>query len=102
MNTDNTSIAGETIDYGPCAFMDEYHPQTVFSSIDHGGRYAFANQPGIVHWNLAQLAQCLLPILDQDDDRALAAAQQAIRSEEHTSELQSLMRISYAVFYLKK
>src|SRR3546814_2042615 len=78
MNTDNTSIAGETIDYGPCAFMDEYHPQTVFSSIDHGGRYAFANQPGIVHWNLAQLAQCLLPILDQDDDRALAAAQQAI------------------------
>lgn len=78
MNTDNTSIAGETIDYGPCAFMDSYHPATVFSSIDHGGRYAFANQPGIVHWNLAQLAQCLLPILDADDDRALAAAQQAI------------------------
>src|SRR3546814_2310977 len=52
--------------------------RSVYSSIDHGGRYAFANQPGIVHWNLAQLAQCLLPILDQDDDRALAAAQQAI------------------------
>lgn len=78
MNTDNTAIAGETIDYGPCAFMDRYHPQTVFSSIDHGGRYAYANQPVIVHWNLVQLAQCLLPILDTDDDRALAAAQQAI------------------------
>lgn len=78
MNTDNTSIAGETIDYGPCAFMDRYHPQTVFSSIDHGGRYAYANQPAIVQWNLAQLAQCLLPILDDDEDKALAAAQAAI------------------------
>ena len=57
MNTDNTSVAGETIDYGPCAFMDTYHPQKVFSSIDHMGRYAFANQPSIIQWNLAQLAQ---------------------------------------------
>ncbi|MEQ8395132.1 protein adenylyltransferase SelO [Thalassobaculum sp.] len=78
MNTDNTSIAGETIDYGPCAFMDRYHPQTVYSSIDHAGRYAFANQPAIVQWNLAQLAQCLLPIIDENEDRALAAAQHAI------------------------
>jgi serine/tyrosine/threonine adenylyltransferase len=78
MNTDNTSIAGETIDYGPCAFMDRYHPQTVFSSIDHAGRYAFANQPAIVQWNLAQLAQCLLPIIEEDEDQALAAAQHAI------------------------
>ncbi len=78
MNTDNTSVAGETIDYGPCAFMDRYHPQTVFSSIDHAGRYAFANQPGIVQWNLAQLAQCLLPLIANDDDLALAAAQSAI------------------------
>ena len=78
MNTDNTSVAGETIDYGPCAFIDRYHPQTVFSSIDRGGRYAFANQPVIVQWNLAQLAQCLLPIIDDNEDQALAAAQHAI------------------------
>ncbi len=78
MNTDNTSVAGETIDYGPCAFMDHYHPQTVFSSIDHGGRYAFANQPGIVQWNLAQLAQCLLPLIADEEGVALAAAQSAI------------------------
>jgi len=62
MNTDNCSIAGETIDYGPCAFMDSYHPATVYSSIDHGGRYAYANQPPIAHWNLASLAQALLPL----------------------------------------
>ncbi|MAN80636.1 MAG: hypothetical protein CMM77_11945 [Rhodospirillaceae bacterium] len=75
MNTDNTSVAGETIDYGPCAFMDIYHPGTVFSSIDHGGRYAFANQPSILQWNLAQLAQCLMPLIDPDGDKALALAQ---------------------------
>ena len=63
MNTDNMSIAGETIDYGPCAFMDTYHPGTVFSSIDSSGRYAYANQPRIAHWNMAQLAQALLPLL---------------------------------------
>jgi uncharacterized protein YdiU (UPF0061 family) len=59
MNTDNMSIAGETIDYGPCAFMDEYDPATVFSSIDRQGRYAYANQPTIGHWNLTRLAECL-------------------------------------------
>ena len=63
MNTDNMSIAGETIDYGPCAFMDTYHPETVFSSIDRQGRYAFANQPKIALWNLGQLAQTLVPLV---------------------------------------
>jgi uncharacterized protein YdiU (UPF0061 family) len=78
MNTDNMSIAGETIDYGPCAFMDAYHPGTVFSSIDSGGRYAFANQPRIAHWNLAQLAQSLLPLLGADEGAAVEAAQAAL------------------------
>lgn len=78
MNTDNMSIVGETIDYGPCAFMDTYHPGAVFSSIDHAGRYAYGNQPRIAHWNLAQFAQALLPILDEDPDRGLALAQAAI------------------------
>jgi uncharacterized protein YdiU (UPF0061 family) len=78
MNTDNTSIAGETIDYGPCAFMDAYHPAKVFSSIDRGGRYAFGNQPRIAHWNLVRFAQALLPLLGTDEDAALATAQAAI------------------------
>lgn len=78
MNTDNMSIAGETIDYGPCAFMDSYHPGTVYSSIDHGGRYAYGNQPRIAQWNLARLAQALLPILDADQDQALKLAQAAV------------------------
>ncbi|MCB1547711.1 MAG: YdiU family protein [Hyphomicrobiaceae bacterium] len=78
MNTDNTSIAGETIDYGPCAFMDAYHPSTVFSSIDQTGRYAYANQPVIAQWNLARLAETLLPLLAADTDTALAEAQAAI------------------------
>jgi uncharacterized protein YdiU (UPF0061 family) len=78
MNTDNMSIAGETIDYGPCAFMDAYHPGTVFSSIDRQGRYAWANQPGIAHWNLAQLAQSLLPLIDADEAVAVPKAQAAL------------------------
>lgn len=78
MNTDNMSIVGETIDYGPCAFMDDYHPGRVYSSIDHRGRYAFGNQPRITHWNLARFAQALLPLLDPDPDLALEAAQVAI------------------------
>jgi uncharacterized protein YdiU (UPF0061 family) len=78
MNTDNMSIAGETIDYGPCAFMDAYHPTTVFSSIDHQGRYAYANQPRIATWNLARLAETLLPLLSEDQDRAVAQAQEAL------------------------
>ncbi|MGB1006607.1 MAG: protein adenylyltransferase SelO, partial [Thalassobaculaceae bacterium] len=78
MNTDNMSIAGETIDYGPCAFMDHFHPETVFSSIDQGGRYAYINQPGIAQWNLACLAQALVPLLDGDQDRAVATAKEAL------------------------
>ena len=78
MNTDNVSIACETIDYGPCAFMDAYHPGTVLSSIDHAGRYAYANQPGIAQWNLARLAEALLPLLADDTDAAVEIAQQAL------------------------
>jgi len=80
MNTDNMLICGETVDYGPCAFMDSYHPDTCFSSIDHGKRYAYKNQPAIGHWNLSWLAQSLLPLLDQDEERAIAAAQEALDS----------------------
>lgn len=80
MNTDNMLVSGHTIDYGPCAFMDTYHPGTVFSSIDSRGRYAYANQPGIAQWNLACFAQCLLPQLHDDEDRALELAQHAIDS----------------------
>ena len=76
MNTDNMSIAGETIDYGPCAFMDHFHPETVFSSIDQGGRYAYINQPGIAQWNLACLAQALVPLFDDDQERAVATAKE--------------------------
>ncbi len=78
MNTDNMLLCGETIDYGPCAFMDDFDPQKVFSSIDHGGRYAYRNQPGIAHWNLACLAQALLPLLHADQERAVELAQAAI------------------------
>jgi len=78
MNTDNASVAGLTIDYGPCAFMDTYHPETVFSSIDHGSRYAYQNQPGIAQWNCANLAQCLLPLIDSDEEKSLSAAQAVI------------------------
>jgi serine/tyrosine/threonine adenylyltransferase len=74
MNTDNMTLSGETIDYGPCAFMEDYAPGTVFSSIDHAGRYAYANQPLILGWNLARLAEALLPLLDDDDTRAVDVA----------------------------
>ena len=74
MNTDNMAISGETIDYGPCAFMDAFDPPTVFSSIDHGGRYAYGNQPRIAQWNLARLAETLLPLLDAKPQTALAQA----------------------------
>jgi uncharacterized protein YdiU (UPF0061 family) len=78
MNTDNTSIVGETIDYGPCAFIDTYDPAMVFSSIDHFGRYAYEKQPRIAQWNLTRLAKALLPLLDEDRAAALATAQEAI------------------------
>jgi serine/tyrosine/threonine adenylyltransferase len=78
MNTDNTSISGETIDYGPCAFMDHYDPAKVFSSIDELGRYAYANQPRIALWNLTRLAECLLPLLGDEQDKAIEEAQSAL------------------------
>ena len=80
MNTDNMAISGETIDYGPCAFMDAFDPATVFSSIDHGGRYAYGNQPHVAPWNLARLAEALLPLLDEDKDTAVAIATETLRS----------------------
>ena len=74
MNTDNMALSGETIDYGPCAFMDIYDPKTVFSSIDHFGRYAYYNQPTIAKWNLARFAECLIPFLDKDKNKAIELA----------------------------
>jgi len=74
MNTDNTAVSGETIDYGPCAFLDAYDPATVFSSIDHGGRYAYGNQPAIGQWNLARFAEAILPLLEPDEGKAIEIA----------------------------
>ncbi|MBF7013874.1 YdiU family protein [Novosphingobium resinovorum] len=82
MNTDNMSVAGETIDYGPCAFMDTYDPATVYSSIDRLGRYAYANQPGIAVWNLTRLAETLLPLLHTDMEQSIAAAEEALAAFE--------------------
>ncbi len=78
MNTDNTAISGETIDYGPCAFLDEYEPSKVFSSIDQAGRYAFANQPRVALWNLARFAETILPLLDASEEAAIAVAEEAL------------------------
>ena len=80
MNTDNMTISGETIDYGPCAFMDAFDPGTVFSSIDHGARYAYGNQPKIAQWNLARLAETMLPLLGADPDTSVAAATAVLQS----------------------
>jgi serine/tyrosine/threonine adenylyltransferase len=85
MNTDNTSISGETIDYGPCAFLEEYDPAKVYSSIDHGGRYAYGNQPRVALWNLARLAESLLPVLAQEsgsEEAALIAANEVLSAFE--------------------
>jgi uncharacterized protein YdiU (UPF0061 family) len=78
MNTDNMAISGETIDYGPCAFMDHYNPQTVFSSIDKFGRYSFSNQPPIIKWNLSRFAECLIPLIDNSEDKAIQLATETI------------------------
>lgn len=83
MNTDNTAISGETIDYGPCAFLEQYHPATVFSSIDRNGRYAYQNQPAIIIWNLSRLAECLLPLLQEElggEQPALDAAYEVLNT----------------------
>lgn len=87
MNTDNVAISGETIDFGPCAFMDAYHPRTVFSSIDRGGRYAYGNQPGIGQWNQARFAEALLPLLADDQGAAIEVAQGVL--EEFGDEYES-------------
>jgi len=78
MNTDNMAISGETIDYGPCAFMNAYRPDTVFSSIDHAGRYAYGNQPAIAQWNLSRFAETLLPLLDSDQEKVIAIASEVL------------------------
>jgi len=95
MNTDNMSISGETIDYGPCAFMDAYDPGTVFSSIDQYGRYAYANQPGIAQWNLARLTECLLPLLSGIPEEALTQGREILGSFApifHAAHLDGLRR----------
>ena len=94
MNTDNTAISGETLDYGPCAFLDEYDPRKVFSSIDHGGRYAFGNQSVIAYWNLTRLAETLLPLLANDDDEAVRIATELLERfpEQFRSQYASVMR----------
>jgi protein adenylyltransferase len=100
MNTDNTSISGETIDYGPCAFMDEYNPATVFSSIDEMGRYAYGNQPRIALWNLTRLAECLLPLFCDDQDKAIEQAQFALGefAEKFTTAYQAGLRAKIGLF----
>ena len=82
MNTDNITVSGETIDYGPCAFMDHYHPQTVFSSIDQNGRYSYNNQPRITKWNIARFAECIIPLIDQDEQKAISIATETINNFE--------------------
>jgi len=80
MNTDNMSICGETIDYGPCAFMNAYHPETVFSSIDVNGRYAYGNQPNIAHWNLIRFAETLLPLIDESEEESIALVTECLQA----------------------
>ena len=82
MNTDNMTVSGETIDYGPCAFMDTYDPKTVFSSIDQNGRYAYCNQPGITKWNLARFAECLIPFFEKNQKKAIQIATETINDFE--------------------
>ena len=100
MNTDNMALSGETIDYGPCAFMDPYEPATVFSSIDTGGRYAYGNQPPIAQWNLARLAEAMLPLFDDDTDRAIARATEVLDRFAETFEQYWLsgMRLKLGLF----
>ncbi|MBI5262835.1 MAG: YdiU family protein [Bradyrhizobium sp.] len=100
MNTDNTSISGETIDYGPCAFMDEYNPAQVFSSIDEMGRYAYANQPRIALWNLTRLAECLLPLFGEEQDKAVEQAQEILGAfpEQFSAAYQAGLRRKIGLF----
>lgn len=100
MNTDNMALSGETIDYGPCAFMDSYDPATVFSFIDHMGRYSYANQPAIAQWNLARFAETLLPLLHADNEKALAMANDAINQFPilYQSQWLNMMRTKLGLF----
>ena len=102
MNTDNMTISGETIDYGPCAFMDTYDPKTVFSSIDQMGRYAYCNQPVITKWNLARFAECLVPLIDKDQEKAIKIATETINSFEKKYEEKwiNMMRNKLGLFGL--
>ena len=95
MNTDNSTICGETIDYGPCAFMDQYDHKAVFSSIDFQGRYAYGNQPATIHWNLVRLTESLLPLIDKDESKSLEVAQSTIDSFSNifNKEWQNMMRL---------
>ena len=100
MNTDNMTISGETIDYGPCAFMDAYDPQTVFSSIDQLGRYAYFNQPSITKWNLARFAECLIPLINEDKDKAIKIVTEEINNFEKIYEIKwlNMMRDKLGLF----
>ena len=102
MNTDNMTISGETIDYGPCAFMDAYDPKTVFSSIDQMGRYAYCNQPVITKWNLARFAECLVPLIDKDQKKAIKIATETINSFEkkYEEKWMNMMRDKLGLFGL--
>ena len=102
MNTDNMTISGETIDYGPCAFMDTYDPKTVFSSIDQMGRYAYCNQPLITKWNLARFGECLIPLIDNDQDKAVKIATETINSFEkkYEEKWMNMMRDKLGLFGL--
>jgi len=100
MNTDNMAISGETIDYGPCAFMDTYDPQTVFSSIDQFGRYSYANQPSITKWNLARFAECLIPLIDPNKNKAIEIATETINGFDKNYEIKwiNMMRDKLGLF----
>jgi uncharacterized protein YdiU (UPF0061 family) len=100
MNTDNMAISGETIDYGPCAFMDQYHPKTVFSSIDKFGRYAYSNQPPITKWNLARFAECLIPLIDKNEEAAIKIATDVIDNFQNIYEKKwlNMMRDKLGLF----
>jgi len=102
MNTDNMTISGETIDYGPCAFMDTYDPKTVFSSIDQTGRYAYCNQPVITKWNLARFAECLIPFIDSNQDKAIKVATETINffEKKYEEKWMNMMRNKLGLFGL--
>ena len=104
MNTDNTAISGETIDYGPCAFMDHYNPKTVFSSIDKLGRYSFSNQPPIIKWNLSRFAECLIPLIDKNEDAAIRIANESIDNFQKIYETKwlNMMRDKLGLFGVDK